>query len=100
MITVVAKLKAQEGKEAELEAALTEMVEAVSANEPDVPTYSLHVADDDPTLYLFYEQYDSADAQQAHGQTDHMKALGAALGGLLDGRPEIGRYTQVAGVER
>ncbi|MEE8421741.1 MAG: antibiotic biosynthesis monooxygenase family protein [Dehalococcoidia bacterium] len=100
MITLLAKLKAQEGKEAELEAALTEMVEAVSANEPGVPTYSLHVADDDPTVYLFYEQYESSEAQQAHGQTDHMKALGGKLGGLLDGRMQLERYTQVAGVER
>ena len=98
MITIVAKLQAEAGKEAELEAALMEMVGAVKTNEPDVPTYSLHVADDDPTLYLFYEQYANADAQKAHGETDHMKTLGSSLQGLLAGRPEIGRYTQIAGV--
>ena len=100
MITVVAKLQAQEGKEAELEAALTEMVEAVSANEPGVPTYSLHVSDDDPTVYLFYEQYESPEAQAAHRETPHMQALGGKLQGLLGGRAEIARYTQVAGIER
>ncbi|MDP6605582.1 MAG: putative quinol monooxygenase [Dehalococcoidia bacterium] len=100
MITVIAKLKAQEGKEPELEAALSEMVEAVSANEPGVPTYSLHSSDDDPSVFMFYEQYDDTDAQKAHGQTDHMKALGGKLGDLLDGRLEIERYTQVTGIER
>ncbi len=98
MITVIAKLQAEEGKEPELEAALLEMVEAVKANEPDVPTYSLHVSDEDPTVYLFYEQYASVDAQQAHGQTDHMKTLGGNLRDLLAGRLEISRYTQIAGV--
>lgn len=100
MITLTAKLQAQEGKEAELEAALTEMVEAVSANEPGVPTYSLHVAEDDPTVFLFYEQYESPEAQATHRETAHMQALGAKLQGLLAGRMELSRYTQIAGVER
>ncbi len=98
MITIVAKLQAEAGKEPELEAALMAMVEAVKANESEVPTYSLHLSDEDPTVYLFYEQYASADAQKAHGETDHMKTLGGSLQGLLAGRPEIGRYTQIAGV--
>ena len=98
MITIVAKLKAQEGKQDELRKALTTMVDAVKANEPDVPTYSLHTSNDDPTLFLFYEQYASAEAQAAHGKTDHMKALGGSLAGVLDGRPEIEMYTQIAGV--
>jgi quinol monooxygenase YgiN len=64
-----------------------------------VPTYSLHVADNDPTLFLFYETYRDAEASAAHGQTDHMKAMGAKLGGLLAGRPTIERYTRIASVE-
>ena len=100
MITVVAKLQALEGKQGELSQALTEMVEAVSANEPGVSAYSRHVADDDPTLFLFYEQYESAEAQKTHGGTEHMQALGGKLQDLLAGRPEIERYTQIASVER
>lgn len=99
MITVVAKLQANAGKEAELKAVLTEMVGNVKKREAGaVPTYSLHVSDSDPTLFLFYEQYTSKDAFDAHGKTDHMKAMGAQLGGLLAGRPVIERYTQIAGV--
>ena len=74
-------------------------MQAVAANEPDVPTYSLHSSEEDPTMFLFYEQYASEDAQKAHGQTDHMKKLGSSLGGLLAGRPQIERYTQIAGVD-
>lgn len=98
MITIVAKLQAASGKEDELKAALTKMVAAVKANEAGVPTYSLHVAKDDPATFLFYEQYASAEAQEAHGKTPHMAELGASLRGLLAGRPSIESYTQIAGV--
>jgi quinol monooxygenase YgiN len=99
MITVVAKLKAAEGKESELRAVLEEMVGNVKVHEAGkVPTYSLHTADADPRLFLFYEQYANAEAVAEHGTTDHMKAMGGKLRGLLDGRPEIERYTEIAGV--
>ena len=99
MITVVAKLQAAPGKEDELRKALTTMVSAVKANEAGaVPVYSLHVNDDDPASFLFYEQYSSAEGQEAHGKTAHMAELGASLRGLLAGRPVIERYTQIAGV--
>lgn len=99
MITIVAKLQAASGKEDELKAALIKMVAAVKANEAGaVPTYSLHVAKDDPATFLFYEQYASAEAQEAHGKTPHMAELGASLRGLLTGRPSIESYTQIAGV--
>ena len=100
MITIVAKLQAQPGKEGELRAALTEMVAAVKEKEAGaVPAYSLHVSDSDPTVFLFYENYRDAAAFEAHGKTDHMRALGAKLAGLLAGRPVIERYTKIAGVD-
>ncbi len=100
MITVVAKLQAVAGKEDELKGVLTEMVGNVKQHEAGaVPTYSLHVSDSDPTLFLFYETYRDADAATAHNSTDHMKAMGAKLGGLLAGRPVIERYTRIASVD-
>ena len=52
MITVVAKLQAAPGKEAELRSVLSEMVANVKKHEAGaVPTYSLHVSDSDPTLF-------------------------------------------------
>ena len=100
MITIVAKLQANAGKEDELRAVLTEMVGNVKKHEAGaVPTYSLHTSDTDPTLFLFYETYRDADAATAHNTTDHMKAMGGKLGGLLAGRPVIERYTRIASVE-
>ena len=100
MITIVAKLQAVAGKQDELKAVLSEMVGKVKEHEAGaVPVYSLHVANDDPTMFLFYETYRDADAATAHNTTDHMKAMGGALAGLLAGRPVIERYTRIASVE-
>jgi quinol monooxygenase YgiN len=99
LITVVAKLQAQAGKEDQLRAVLTDMVANVKKHEAGkVPTYTLHVSDTDPTVFMFYEQYADAEAFAAHSQTDHMKAMGASLAGLLGGRPEIQRFTSIANV--
>ncbi|MGI8927167.1 MAG: putative quinol monooxygenase [Tepidiformaceae bacterium] len=99
MITIVARLQAVPGKEAELRAILTEMVGNVKANESGKALcYSLHTADNDPTTFMFYEQYADAAAVEAHRTTDHMKAMGGKLTGLLAGRAVVERYTQIAGV--
>lgn len=99
MLTIVARLQAVPGKETDLRRVLTEMVGNVKANEAGkVTAYSLHTSDSDPTLFLFYEQYADAEAFAAHGTTDHMKAMGAQIAGLLAGRPVVERYTQIAGI--
>ena len=66
MITTIAKLQSREGKEAEMRAALEKMVASVSADEPGVPKYELHTSNDDPTVFYFYEQYDSEDGPRLH----------------------------------
>jgi len=101
MITIVAKLKAAEGKADDLKAVLTEMVGNVKQHESaQVPVYSLHTSDEDPSTFLFYEQYSSAEGADAHGKTDHMRTMGRALRdqSLLAGAPVIERYTWIAGV--
>ncbi|MGE5596474.1 MAG: putative quinol monooxygenase [Hyphomicrobiales bacterium] len=101
MITIVATLQAAPGKEAELRAVLTEMVNNVKQSEAGkVTAYSLHVSDSDPATFLFYEQYASDEALKEHGATPHMGAMNQKIreGQLLAGRPTIARYTQIAGV--
>lgn len=99
MITIVARLQANPGKEDELKNVLSTMVGQVGEKESGrVVRYSLHTADNDPMTFLFYEQYADQDALDAHGKTEHMAAMGASLKGLLAGRPVIERYTQIAGI--
>lgn len=97
MIGIVAKLPVQDGKGVEFEAAAKEMIAAVKANEAGKALiYSLYRSQENPNVYVFIEQYANADALAAHGTTDHMKAFGGKIGGLLGGRPEIERLDLVA----
>jgi quinol monooxygenase YgiN len=89
-----------DGKADEFEQAAREQIAAVGANEAGKALiYTLHRSTEDPNLFLFYEQYQGADALAAHGTTDHMKAFGGKLRGLLDGRPVIERYESLAGID-
>lgn len=100
MICIVATLKANEGKEEELKAVLTEMIANVKEKEAGKALiYSLHTTDSDPSSFVFYEMYADADAADAHGKTEHMANMGAKLKGLLAGRPEIKRLTRIASVD-
>lgn len=97
MIALVAKLKVLEGKGDEFAAAASEMVAAVGREEAGrALMYTLHRSTEDPNSFVFYEQYADDDALKAHGTTEHMKAFGGKIRGLLDGRPQIERYEPLA----
>lgn len=95
MIGVVAKLKIQEGKEAEFEKVANELAEKVNANEPGCLLYKPMKDKSDPQTYIFMEQYTDQAALEHHGQTDYFKAAGPSLGACLAGAPEISYYDGV-----
>jgi quinol monooxygenase YgiN len=97
MMTVIAKLKVQSGKEAEFERGAREMVAHVKAHEPGTLTYVVHRAVTDPTLFCFYEVYADEAAFTAHSGSDRMRQFGKSLGGVLDGRPEITMFQEIDG---
>lgn len=94
--TVIAKLKVKPGSEAAFEEAAKAMIATVRASEPGTLTYILHKNEKDPTEYTYYEVYQDQAAFDSHGKTEHMKAFGGKIGGLLAGRPEIAILTEVA----
>ncbi len=94
MITVIAKLKAKAGSEAQLEEAFRSNMKNVRT-EGDTLEYILHRSAKDPTTFVFYEVYKDQEAFDHHGKTPYMKELGGKIGGLLDGRPEIQILTEV-----
>ena len=57
-VTVVARLYASPGREAELEARILKTVEFVRKAEPNI-AYRAHRSKKDPSLILFYEVYPS-----------------------------------------
>lgn len=96
MLTVIAKLKVKADKASAFEDEAKKMLAHVRANEPGTLTYSLHRSTGDPTVYCFYETYQDQAAFAAHGGSPAMQQFFGAMGGILDGRPELEMYEDVA----
>lgn len=96
MINVVATLKVLPGKEAEFEAAASDLVAKVNANEPDCYLYEICRSKSDLQTYVFMERYKDQAAIDFHGQTDYFLAAQRPLGACLAGRPDIQPYTVIA----
>jgi len=94
-IVLVAKVKVKPGNEAEVEKAFRAMIGKVRANEPGTLQYVLHRSTQDPTTFVFYEEYTDQAAMDAHGKTEHMKEMGGALAGKLDGRMQLDVLTEL-----
>ena len=89
MIGIVATLKVLDGKNAEFEAAFSEAMAAVRADEPGNLFYSLVKSRAEPNTYKVLEGYKDEAAIAAHRDSAHYKALGPKLGPCMAGRPEI-----------
>ena len=96
---VVAKLKAKNGKEGEMEKTLREMVGKVEKEEGTL-VYTLHRSQKDPSVFLFYEKYKDKDALSHHSSTPYFKEMFGLLGRLLEGEPEIGMYDEIASIKK
>ncbi len=87
-VAMIAKLVAQEGRRAELAAALQPMLDHVET-EPGTLVYVLLEDAQQADALWFYELYTDEAALGAHATSDAMKAMGATLGGLLGAAPEL-----------
>jgi quinol monooxygenase YgiN len=72
---VCAKWIAKEGEEEAVAKAIAGLV-GPSRAEPGIVLYQPHRDPEDPKVFFFYEQYQDADAYQAHVDSDHFKELG------------------------
>ena len=88
-IGVVATLTVAEGKNADFEAAFSELAEAVRANEPGNEFYAVFQCKDNPQQYKVLERYTDQAALEAHGASDHFKASGPKLAPCMAGAPDI-----------
>jgi len=94
VLTVVAKVRAPKGKGDALAALLKEQVAAVRRAEPDCLIYRPHRSTTDPDLFIFYEQYRSEAAFDAHRKAPHLAAFRERREkeGLVAGPPEVELY--------
>jgi quinol monooxygenase YgiN len=83
LLTVVAYMKAAPGKRAELRAELEKLIGPTAA-EPGYVNYDLHQGTEDPDTFVFYENWESAAALDAHLATPHLVHFAEIAGGLLD----------------
>lgn len=88
-VGIVATLTVAEGKNAEFEAAFTELAAAVRANEPGNEFYSVFQCKDNPQQYKVLERYVDQAALQAHRDSAHFKASGPSLAPCMAAAPDV-----------
>ncbi len=94
MISIVATLKALPGNEDAVAKVMAKMAEG-TRKEPGNLRYDLYRSLDDPSSFMFYEDYADQDAIKAHASSDHLKAGFAELNSLLDGKVTIRRLQEI-----
>lgn len=89
MISLVARLRAKPGKEADLAGECLRLARAVRENEKDCLAYIPHVSVKNPAEIFFFEQYASPEALENHRQTPHYRAASEKFRDLLEGPSEV-----------
>ena len=84
-VILTATVRAKAGEEDAVKEALLSLVEP-TRQEPGCVCYNLHQSKKEKGHFMFYEIWANQEALDAHGKTDHMRALG----GKLKGRTEKG----------
>ena len=98
LLTVVARMTAKPGKSDELRAGLEALIPTTLAEDGCV-NYDLHVAEDDPATFFFYENWTSGDKLDAHLAAPHLVDFAGKLDDLLVGGSSglvIQRLTRIA----
>ena len=92
-VSVLGSFTCQDGKGDEMEAVLTEMVEAAKS-EPGVEIYSYHRGEDDK--FWFFALMADGESMQHHGQSEAMQAAMVGFMPLVAEPPQMSMTTPVA----
>jgi quinol monooxygenase YgiN len=95
VVTVIATFQASPGQEQALRQALTALV-APTRKEEGCLNYDLHVAEDRPGHFLFYENWISRSHLDAHLANSHIQAFLPHVDHLCAVRPEITLWEKIA----
>ena len=93
-LTIIARFRAKPGQEARLLQELQRLPGPTRA-EPGCITYDLHQSQSDPSLFVFYENWATQAALDAHFKTPHLETLLNLVPDLVEGQPEITKWTVV-----
>ena len=83
LLTVVAYMRAADGKTDELKAALEALIEP-TRHEDGCVNYDLHQGVEDPRFFTFYENWLSGEHLDAHLASPHLVDFANKIGELLD----------------
>jgi len=82
-LTVVAKVVAKQESVENVRRELLKLV-APTRKEDGCIDYNLHRDNDNPALFIFYENWESAACLEKHIGSDHYKAYAKAVDGLIE----------------
>ena len=91
VLTVIARVRAANGKGDALAALLAEQAQVVRQAEPGCLVYRAHRSTKDPDVFVFYEAYADDAAFDAHRKAPHLAAFRERRerDGLIDGPVEV-----------
>ncbi len=88
-LTVVAYVKSKPGKIEEVKKELMHLV-VETHKEPGCINYDCHVKEDDPTTFLFYENWKNKEVWEKHMEMPYLKRwINELAPGLCEDSPEI-----------
>lgn len=82
-LTVVAKITAKKDSVAIVKSELLKMIEP-TRKEHGCIEYNLHQDNEDPSVFIFYETWDSLACLESHMNTEHFKNYVNAVGSLIE----------------
>ncbi len=95
LLTVVAVMRAKTGKRDQLRAALEALIEP-TVTEDGCHTYALHQGTEDPDVFIFYENWTSADHLGAHLAAPHLEDFVGKVPDLVEGELSINQLRRIA----
>jgi quinol monooxygenase YgiN len=93
-LTVFARVRAKAGQESQLLQELLALIAPTRA-EAGCIDYDLHQSQSDPAVFVFYENWASQAALDAHARTPHLQAYLKRIPDIAEGAPEITKWTRV-----
>ena len=94
-VTVLARVKAKRGMEERVKEACQALV-APSRKEQGCINYDLHQSADDPTLFIFYENWANKEDLEEHLEKPHSLAFDEKTEGMLAEPEEITLWEMIS----
>ena len=90
-LTVIAHIRAKAGQEERVQEALLRLIAPTQA-EAGCINYDLHVSEEDPRQFVFYENWMSESDLEAHANSAYLRAFRKMADEILDGPIEITKW--------